>query len=68
MPSTAIRDIDYDIPSHRLTVTFVSGRRHIYDGVAQRVYDAFSKADSRSGFFNREIRDRYPFHEIDNRT
>ena len=65
MPSTAIRDIDYDIPSHRLTVTFVSGRRYIYDGVPQRVYDAFARADSRGGFFNREIRDRYPFREID---
>lgn len=63
MPSTAIRDIDYDGFAHRLTVTFVSGRRCIYDGVAQRVYDAFTRADSRSRFFNREIRDRYPFHE-----
>ncbi|MBN8972644.1 MAG: KTSC domain-containing protein [Xanthobacteraceae bacterium] len=68
MPSTAIRDIDYDLPSHRLTVTFVSGRRYIYDGVAQHVYDAFTHADSRGGFFNHEIRDRYPFHEIDSRT
>lgn len=68
MPSTAIRDIDYDGSSHRLTVTFVSGRRYIYDGVAQRVYDAFSHADSRGGFFNREIRDRYPFHEIESLT
>lgn len=68
MPSTAIRDIDYDAPSRRLTVTFVSGRRYIYDGVAQRVRDAFMQADSRGGFFNREIRDRYPFHEIDSRT
>lgn len=68
MPSTAIRDIDYDSSSHRLTVTFVSGRRYIYDGVAQRVYDAFSHADSRGGFFNREIRDRYPCHEIESLT
>ena len=67
MPSTAIRDIDYDGPSHRLTVTFVSGRRYVYDGVAQRVYDAFTRTDSRGGFFNREIRDRYPFHEIESR-
>jgi hypothetical protein len=67
MPSTAIRDIDYDISSHRLTVTFVSGRRYIYDGVSQRVYNAFTKADSCGGFFNHDIRDRYPFHEIDSR-
>ncbi|MBN9014979.1 MAG: KTSC domain-containing protein [Rhizobiales bacterium] len=67
MPSTAIRDIDYDISSHRLTVTFVSGRRYIYDSVSQRVYNAFTQADSRGGFFNHDIRDHYPFHEIDNR-
>jgi hypothetical protein len=67
MPSTAIREIDYDFPSHRLTVTFVSGRRYIYDGVPLRVHDAFTHAESHGGFFNREIRGRYPFREIDGR-
>ncbi len=68
MPSTAIHDIDYDIRSHRLTVTFVSGRRYIYEGVPQRLYDAFTRAESRGGFFNHEIRDRYPYREIDGRS
>jgi hypothetical protein len=64
MPSTAIRNIGYDTSSHRLTVTFVSGRCYVYDDVPQQVHDDFTRADSRGGFFNREIRDRYRFHEI----
>lgn len=64
MPSTAIRAFAYDETTRRLTVTFVSGRRYVYDEVPPAVADAFARADSRGGFFNRAIRDRYHFREI----
>lgn len=64
MPSTAIRDFSYDETSCRLTITFVSGRRYVYDDVPPDVVDAFTRADSRGGFFNRDIRDRYHYREI----
>lgn len=64
MPSTAIRDFSYDETSCRLTITFVSGRRYVYDNVPSDVFDAFTRADSRGGFFNRDIRDRYRYREI----
>jgi hypothetical protein len=64
MPSTAIRSIGYDDTSHRLKVTFVTGRVYVYDKVPRPVYEAFRTAPSRGRFFNFEIRDRYRFHEI----
>lgn len=64
MPSTAIRDFGYDETTGRLTITFVSGRRYVYEAVPPKVFDAFSSAPSRGGFFNHEIRDRYRFREV----
>jgi len=65
MPSTVIRNHFYDSNAGELTITFVTGRRYIYSGVPQRVYDDFKAAFSRGTFFNREIRDRYPYREIE---
>ena len=62
--STAIRFISYDPESERLSVTFVTGRRYIYENVPEKVYDAFLNAPSRGQFFNFEIRDRFPYREV----
>ena len=59
MPSTVIREFAYDPASARLTVTFVTGRRYIYEGVPEAVAAAFRAAFSKGRFFNARIRDRY---------
>jgi len=64
MPSTAIRNIFYDQSKSALWVTFVTGRRYVYDDVPQDVFDAFTTAPSRGTFFNTEIRDKYGFREV----
>ena len=64
MPSTAIRSHSYDRETSELTITFVTGRRYIYDDVPQDVVDAFKAAFSRGTFFNHHIRDRYGYREI----
>lgn len=61
MPSTVIRQFDYDSAEHRLDVQFVSGRRYSYFGVPEKLVADMRKATSKGGFFNRRIRDRYPF-------
>lgn len=63
MPSTAIRNFFYDPAKRQLWVTFVTGRRYVYDDVPSEIFDAFKTAPSRGAFFNHEIRDRYPFRE-----
>ncbi len=63
MPSTAIRFISYDEDTERLSVTFVTGRRYVYERVPKDVFEAFLSASSRGGYFNSEIRDRYEYRE-----
>lgn len=64
MPSTAIRRIAYAPKDLRLTVVFVTGRTYDYRGVPATVVEAFRAAPSKGVFFNRHIRDRYPFREL----
>lgn len=64
MPSTAIRTIAYETATHQLWVTFVTGRRYVYENVAPRTAYAFQRAPSRGAFFNHEIRDRYAYREV----
>ena len=64
MPSTAIRLISHDEATQRLSVTFVSGRRYLYERVPPHIYEAFVRASSLGTFFNSEIRDFYEYREI----
>jgi hypothetical protein len=64
MPSTAIRYFRYDSAERELQVTFVTGRRYVYEDVPPDVFDAFRAAFSKGTFFNREIRDCYAYREI----
>jgi hypothetical protein len=60
MPSTAIGRIDYDAPTRRLFVDFVTnGRRYVYFDVPYETYDAFKHAFAKGVFFNRHIRDAF---------
>jgi hypothetical protein len=64
MPSTAIGKIDYDPPTRRLFVDFVTnGRRYVYFDVPPAEYDAFRHAFGKGTWFNTHIRDRYR-HEL----
>lgn len=64
MPSTAIRHFSYDGEHELLMIEFITGRRYIYTGVPAEVHDSMCRATSKGGFFNRRIRDRYPFAEL----
>jgi hypothetical protein len=64
MPSTVIRNYLYDPAKSELWIAFVSGRRYIYVGVPQDVFDAFKAAPSRGTFFNHEIRGHYAYREV----
>jgi hypothetical protein len=64
MPSTVIRRFDYSPERAELTIEFVSGRRYVYCSVPREVVEAMRLATFKGGFFNRRIRDRYPFREL----
>jgi len=62
--SSAIVRIRYQPKERELLVTFVSGKTYAYEGVPERVYDAFVAAPSHGTFFNEIIRDRYPYRPV----
>jgi hypothetical protein len=64
MPSSVIRDFDYDSTVKELTITFVTGRMYVYRRVPEDVYDGFSMAFSKGTFFNTHIRDAYECREL----
>ncbi len=59
MPSSVIRSFDYDSAAHRLTVTFVTGRRYAYRDVPPVVVEGLRGASSKGSFFNERIRDLF---------
>lgn len=61
MPSSVIRRFDYDEPSHRLDVQFVTGRRYSYHDVPAKLVEAMRMAPSKGQFFNARIRDHFRF-------
>lgn len=62
--SSAIRNVRYNAQRKQLTVTFTTGREYVYEQVPRSIYEKFKGASSQGTFFNRNIRDRYPFHEL----
>lgn len=63
--SSAILAIDYAPAASRLEIVFVSGIRYAYEGVPAALYEAMLAAPSKGEFFNRNIRDAYPFARCD---
>ena len=63
--STAIQEIDYDEARAKLLVRFQSGERYVYVGVPGEVHRSFVEATSKGGFFQDQIRDRYPYNRLD---
>ena len=61
MPSSVIRRFDYDEPSRRLDVQFVTGRRYSYHDVPATLVEAMRSARSKGQFFNARIRDHFRF-------
>jgi hypothetical protein len=61
MPSSVIRSFGYDAAAACLHVAFTSGRRYAYHDVPARLVEAMRGAGSKGRFFNRHIRDHFPF-------
>jgi hypothetical protein len=57
--SSAIHEIEFDELTHRLYITFTSGKTYTYYGVPRSIYERFVHAASKGSFFNDYIKDRY---------
>lgn len=65
MPSSVIRGFRYAPDRGELHVAFTTGRRYRYLNVPADIAEALQAAFSKGEFFNRHIRDRFPFERED---
>lgn len=65
--NTAIKEAAYELSKRELLITFVTGRRYVYDNVPLEVVESFKTAASRGAFFNQQIHARYPHREFSER-
>jgi hypothetical protein len=65
MPSMVIHSFAYDANKQQLLVVFRSGRRYVYEQVSEDTYTRLRGAFSKGEFFNKHIRDRFPFRALD---
>lgn len=65
MPSTVIRRFNYDSAARALEVTFTTGRRYRYRDVQPEAAEALKASFAKGVHFNRHIRGRYPFEELE---
>ncbi|MBU4434653.1 MAG: KTSC domain-containing protein [Alphaproteobacteria bacterium] len=62
--ATPIAQIDYSPEHGKLFVTFHDGDEYVYVGVPERVSTAFVRSPVKGRFFQRIIRDRYPYNRM----
>ena len=60
--SSTISEINYD--GKLLTVTFNNGREYAYEGAPAKIYEDFSKAESKGKYFHENINYRYSYSRI----
>ena len=60
--SSTISEINYD--GKLLTVIFNNGREYAYEGVPAKIYEDFSKAESKGKYFHENINYQYNYSRI----
>jgi hypothetical protein len=62
VPSTSIRETEYDPDKEVLSIWFVaSGKRYDYEAVPAETYQSFRSAFAKGRFFNEHIRGRFKY-------
>jgi len=59
--SSSLSEVGYDPPSQTLEIEFVTGRVYRYFDVPRDVHSDLMAAPSKGQFFNRRIRDHFPY-------
>ena len=64
LESTTLASVRYDPDRHQLELEFRSGKRYLYFQVPRRCYEELLQAESKGGYFNRTIRNRFAFQDL----
>ncbi len=59
--SKNLESVGYDPKALRLEIEFKNGSVYQYEGVPGEMHSALMQAPSQGSFFNRNIKDRFPF-------
>ena len=62
--SRTLASAQYDPSRHQLELQFCSGKRYLYFQVPLHCYHELLRADSKGAFFNRTIRNHFPFQDL----
>ena len=62
--SRSLQSVGYDPEAEALEVEFRSGRVYVYSGVPAGVHEWLVRVADKGSFFNRMIRDRYPWRDV----
>lgn len=62
--STTLTAAAYDDSTEQLALDFSDGTRYVYSGVAISLYHDLLAAVSKGTFFNRFIRNRFPYAKL----
>ncbi|NQW03576.1 MAG: KTSC domain-containing protein [Acidobacteria bacterium] len=62
--STSIKAVAYDADSQTLEVLFHRYGTFRYSGVPEFLFRGLLLASSKGNYFNRRIKDRFPFEEV----
>jgi hypothetical protein len=66
LQSTSLASALYDPLQHCLEIEFRSGERYLYFQVPPPCYQQLLQADSKGSYFNRYIRNRFPYQHLSN--
>jgi hypothetical protein len=62
--SSVIDEVGYNASCRTLEILFKSGAIYLYYFVPQDVHDALMAADSKGGYFNKQIKGLFEHHQI----
>ena len=66
--SKVIRSVGYDAATSTMEIEFPYGRIYEYFDISQGVFEWLLRSPSKSGFFDRMIRDKYDYAQIEAAT
>jgi KTSC domain len=61
LQSTTLAAVAYDPATGQLSLQFRSGSIYVYFGVPQAIHHDFMAAPSKGAYFNRHIRNQFPY-------
>jgi hypothetical protein len=65
MPSTVVKNMQYDAVTQTLKIVFVSGMIYEYENVPLNVYQSMKASKSKGKYLNEHIKNKFEFIKLD---